>query len=278
MVKTIYPLGHFYSPLVDNDEAKKMEKRIWPDSPAILGVDLHDEDHERLLAEEFPKFAADYDYPKIAADCSHSYDFYRDNSQYGNLDALALFCLLRSIRPKTMIEVGSGFSTLLSADVNRRFFNESINLFCIEPYPLDFLKKGVPGVAGLIQSKVQDVPIDTFEALAENDVLFIDTSHVSKTGSDVNHIYFEIIPRLKPGVIIHIHDIFLPEDYPKTWVIDDGRGWNEQYVVRALLMYSNALTVMFGCYNAYVKYPALIRPLFNGELFGGGSLWIKKTA
>jgi Methyltransferase domain len=278
VVKTIYPPGHFYSPLVDNDEVKKMEGRVWPDSPEVMGIDFHDENHRRLLAEEFPVFAPGYRYPKARTDCSSPHDFYVQNSQYGGLDALTLFCMLRSLKPKTLMEIGSGFSTLLSADVNRRFFNGAMSVVCIEPYPLDFLRTGVPGVARLMQSKVEDVPIETFSALDKGDVLFIDTSHVSKTGSDVNHIYFEILPRLKAGVIVHIHDIFLPEDYPKSWVIDDGRGWNEQYVVRALLMYSSVFEVVFGCYNAYIKYPSLIKPLFNGALFGGGSLWIKKNA
>jgi hypothetical protein len=278
LVKTIYPPGHFYSPLVENDEVRKMESRIWPDAPTVPGIDLHDDNHERLLAGVFPKFASDYAYPPTKADCVHSYDFYRDNSQFGNLDALALFCMLRSMRPKNVIEIGCGFSTLLTGSVNHRFFNDAIKVSCIEPYPLDFLLQGVPGITDFIQSKVQDVPVDTFSVLDKGDILFIDTSHVSKTGSDVNHIYFEILPRLKAGVIIHIHDIFLPDDYPKNWVIDEGRGWNEQYVVRALLMYSSAFEVVFGCYNASVKYPSLIKRLFNGAMHGGGSLWIKKTA
>jgi hypothetical protein len=277
VVKTIYPPGHFYSPLVDNDEVRKRGDRIWPDAPIVLGIDLHDDNHETLLTVEFPKFVSDFGYPATPADCKQTYDFYRENSQFGNLDALALFCLLRSVQPKTVIEIGSGFSTLLIGDVNRRFFNGAMNVFCIEPYPVDFLQKGVPGIAGLLQSKVEDVPIDMFSALGQGDILFVDTSHVSKTGSDVNHIYFEVVPRLKPGVIIHIHDIFFPEDYPKNWVIDEGRGWNEQYVVRALLMYSSTFEVMFGSYNAYLKYPALIKELFNGVLYGGGSLWIKKV-
>ena len=278
MVKTIYPQGHFYSPLVDNDEVRKMQDRIWPANPRVLGIDLHDEDHRRLLEEEFPKYTPEFNYPLDGAFRTNTYDYFLNNSQYAGLDAMTLFCMLQMLKPKRLMELGSGYSTLLAADVKRRFLSDSLSISCVEPYPLDFLKQGVPGVDDLFQQKIEDMPVDIFSTLEAGDFLFIDTSHVSKAGSDVNHIYFEILPRLSPGVIIHIHDIFLPEDYPKQWVIDDGRNWNEQYVVRALLMYSSAFEVIFGCYNAYLKFPELVRKLFNGTLYGGGSLWIRKIA
>jgi len=123
-----------------------------------------------------------------------------------------------------MIEVGSGFSSLLIADVNTRFLNNSCKFQCIEPYPREFLVGGVAGVSELIVQKVQDIPPGYFETLDEGDILFIDSSHVCKTGSDVNFLYFEILPRLKPGVLIHIHDIFLPLEYPQEWVIDENRS------------------------------------------------------
>jgi len=175
-----------------------------------------------------------------------------------------------------MIEVGSGYSSLLTADVNRRFLNNELALTCIEPYPAPFLLEGVPGMSELIESQVQDVPLSTFERLQSGDILFIDSSHVSKTGSDVNTIYFDIIPRLKRGVLIHIHDIFLPADYPKEWVIDEKRCWNEQYLLRALLMFSHAFEVVFGCAYAAYQHADWVKKALGGELYGGGSLWIRK--
>jgi len=278
VVKTIFPQGHFYSPQVDNDEVRKMQDRIWPANPGVLGIDLRDDNHRRLLEEEFPKYAPDFNYPVEPESRANAYDYYLNNSQYAGLDAMTLFCMLQMLKPKRLMELGSGYSTLLAADVKRRFLSDSLSISCVEPYPLDFLKQGVPGVDDLFRQKIEDLPVELFSTLDAGDFLFIDTSHVSKAGSDVNHIYFEILPRLSPGVIIHIHDIFLPEDYPKSWVIDEGRSWNEQYIVRALLMYSNVFEVMFGCYNAYFKFPDLVRKLFNGTLYGGGSLWIRKIA
>src|SRR4030095_41590 len=117
--------------------------------------------------------------------------------------------------------------------------------------------------------------------LDAGDVLFIDSSHVAKTGSDVNHLVFEIFPRLRRGVGLNIHDIFLPAEYPKGWVFGENRSWNEQYVIRALLMYSTMFRVLFGCYYAFFAFPDLVRNALNiakGAGFGGGSLWIEKAA
>ena len=103
---------------------------------------------------------------------------------------------------------------------------------------------------------------------------------MAKTGSDVNHLFFEVLPRLRSGVRIHIHDIHLPKEYPKEWVIDENRSWNEQYLLRALLMYSNGFRVLFGCNYAFTRFPTEVRTalnLANGAAWGGGSRWIERV-
>jgi hypothetical protein len=161
------------------------------------------------------------------------------------------------------------------ADVARRFLDGATKITAIEPYPRPFLARiGVD----LIEAKVQDVGPEVFDTLERGDILFIDSSHVAKTGSDVNRLFFEIMPRLRPGVRIHVHDIFLPADYPRGWVIDENRSWNEQYVLRALLMDSKRLRVVFGCANAYFRHrEALVRALGIAPeaAYGGGSLWLE---
>jgi hypothetical protein len=120
-----------------------------------------------------------------------------------------------------------------------------------------------------------------FDTLQAGDILFIDSSHVAKTGSDVNRLFFDVLPRLAPGVRIHIHDIFLPHEYPQEWVLQDNRSWNEQYLVRALLMYSVGFRVVFGCSYAYYRFPedvARALALPSGRGFAGGSLWIERLA
>ncbi|HZI83115.1 MAG TPA: class I SAM-dependent methyltransferase, partial [Casimicrobiaceae bacterium] len=218
-------------------------------------------------------------YPAKASD--NPLQFYVDNDQFGWLDCRALFVLLRAWRPKRFVEVGSGFSTLLVADVNKRFLGGTLRIECIEPYPRAELRSPELRLEQLIARKVQDVEPAFFDRLESGDVLFIDSSHVAKTGSDVNHLCFEVLPALRPGVRIHFHDIFLPADYPKPWVIDENRSWNEQYVVQALLMFSRGFRVLFGSAYAFAAHREALRQALDapdGACYGGGSLWIEKTA
>ncbi len=154
--------------------------------------------------------------------------------------------MLRGLRPKRMIEIGSGYSSLVTARLNRQDLGYDLTFTCIEPNPLPFLVDGVAGIDDLIVSKVQDVPLELFSELGDGDVLFIDSSHVVKTGGDVPWIYLQILPRLAPGVYIHVHDIFLPHDYPKDWVLNKARGWNEQYLLEGMLTFSAGLEVVFA--------------------------------
>jgi len=275
-IRAAHPGGHFYSPVVDPAEASANAARLWPEPPAaVAGIDFDDAAHVHVLETLFPRFYGDFDYAEHGAPDEELSAYYYRNSQFGWLDARALFVLLRAWRPARIVEVGSGYSTLLMDDIVRRFLGGACKITAIEPYPRPFLAKlGVE----LVEAKVQDVAPSLFETLERGDVLFVDSSHVAKTGSDVNHLVFEILPRLKPGVRIHIHDVFLPAEYPKDWVIGENRSWNEQYVVRALLMYSTRLRVVFGAAHAYFRHrDALARALgvASEAVYGGGSLWLE---
>lgn len=277
--KTLFPPGHFYSPVVDVDELRREQARVWPAKPQVLGIDFNDAYHERVLREYFPAFYTDLAYPKRSD--GNPLTFYVDNDQFSWLDCRALFVLLRAWRPKRFIEVGSGFSTLLSADVNSRFLHKSMRICCVEPYPRPELHAPSLGLDRLLVRRVQDVGLGLFDTLGAGDVLFIDSSHVAKTGSDVNHLCFEVLPRLRQGVRVHFHDIFFPDDYPKSWALDQYRGWNEQYVVRALLMYSGHFRVLFSSNYAFSAHTAALGEALreaDGAIYGGGSLWIEKIA
>jgi hypothetical protein len=146
---------------------------------------------------------------------------------------------------------------------------------------MSFLSPPPDGIADVVASRVQDVPLDCFDDLAEGDVLFVDSSHVSKTGSDVNHLLFEVLPRLAQGVRIHFHDVFLPYPYdcPRDWVLKSGIYWNEQYLLRALLSFSAAYRVVFGsaCASAFCTDEVCTAlSLAPGSIYSGGSFWIEK--
>lgn len=270
-----FPPGHFYSPIVDVEQLRSEVDRIWPANPVVLGIDFNDASHQHLLQQAFPRFARDYDYPDHLEETPDLNRYFTYNSQFGWLDSRTLFVMLRHLRPARLIEVGSGFSSLLTADINHRFLDNSLRFSCIEPYPREFLHKPLPGLSELIVKKVEEVPLEFFASLQAGDVLFIDSSHVSKTGSDVNYLFFEVLPRLQSGVYVHIHDIFLPDDYSQEWVLEERRCWSEQYLLRALLMYSSAFRVVFGSRYAHRNYPQLIEAAL-GAAWDGGSFWIQR--
>ena len=273
----IYPYGHFYSPIVDTDDVLSRSETIWEARSTIKGINFNAEKQLEILDSWFPEFVSEYDYPDHG-DATKPSGYFNLNDQFSWLDSRALFVLLRKLRPARFVEVGSGFSSLLVADVNHRFLDEKIEFTCIEPYPREFLKQGVTGLTRLLETKVQDVAPELFLQLEAGDVLFIDSSHVAKTGSDVLHLFFKVLPNLKPGVLIHIHDIFLPAEYPKEWVIDQNRSWNEQYLLHALLMFSNRFRVVFGsAYTAQVHGTSVVKALArpDGHGMSGGSFWIE---
>jgi len=272
-----FPDGHFYSPVVDIDEVARNQQRIWPDHPDLQGIRFRPSQQRRFLTRDFRRYVRDYDYPDEPRPEGDAYQFYTKNPQFSWLDARALFVMLRSLRPRTMIEVGSGFSSLLTADVNRRFFGNRLEFISIDPFPPAPVAEGVPGISRLVRAKVEDVPLSEFQRLHRGDVLFIDSSHVSKTGSDVNRIVFEILPRLQAGVVIHFHDVFLPNDYPRDWVLGEGRSWNEQYVLRALLMFTDAFEILFASAFVHHYFPDVVAAVLGGQTFGGGSLWLRRT-
>ncbi len=277
-IRTNHPNGHFYSPVVDPESLLDRQHNLWPSNPEVLGIDFNDAYHQTVLTEYFPRHFPKYDYPEHPPKDGDDAAFYTQNSQFSWLDCRTLFVLLNEWRPNRYVEVGSGFSSLLAANVNARFLDNASSVRCVEPYPREFLLKPIDGLSEVVQSKVELLPLSFFSELAAGDVLFIDSSHVSKTGSDVNYLVFEILPRLASGVRIHIHDMFFPYDYPREWVLEENRSWNEQYLVRALMMFSNRFRVLFGCSYAFHKFPEQVSAALafaDGRGFAGGSFWME---
>lgn len=277
-IKTLFPPGHFYSPICDPEELILHENELWPPMRRASDPTFdYRVDSQLKLLTAFQQHARDISFPREAPPDSAT-RYYYNNDQYPCLDAEVLFCMIRQLSPAAIMEVGSGFSTLIMAEVNRRFFDSRIQITCIEPYPRQFLIDGVPGVLRLIRRRVQAVPEANFERLASCDILFVDSSHVAKTGSDVNHILFEILPRIRSGVYVHFHDIFLPDEYPKLWAIDHGRNWNEQYLLRAFLQYNRAFEIVWGSYLMGTRHLKEVQEVFPRypALGGGGSFWLRR--
>ena len=147
--------------------------------------------------------------------------------------------MLRDLRPRRYLEVGSGFTTALAMDVNERFFDGDLTITAIEPYPALLHNLLRPGDrVEVVPQPVQRVPLSLFAELEANDILFIDSSHMVKTGSDVQFLVNVVLPVLAEGVYVHFHDMFWPFEYPRAW-LDMGIAWNEDYLVHAFLLFNN---------------------------------------
>jgi hypothetical protein len=271
-----FPDGHFYSPVPSVAEVIKNKEKIWEPKRSTVGIDYNESSHINILKNIYPNYIEKYDYEDEGLSDEELTFFYNKNSQFSWLDSRTLFVFLHHIKPRKIIEIGSGYSTLLMSDVNKRFLNSSINITSVEPYPRSFLHNNDLNI-NLKNNFVQDLDEDFFKSLGENDILFIDSSHISKIGSDVNHLYLNILPSLNSGVIVHIHDIFLPQEYKKEW-FDDGIFFNEQYLVQLMLSFSNRYEVIFSSNYAFINHPNLVADALSvneSNIYGGGSIWLK---
>jgi Methyltransferase domain len=270
--------GHFYSPIPSLAEVRNDERRIFESVPRELpGIDLRESKQLELLKDLVQYYVEMPFQPQKI----EGLRYYFENPAYSYSDGILLHCMIRILRPKRMIEIGSGYSSCVTLDTNERFFEGSISTTFIEPYPellLSLIHERDRKTIEIIPRRLQDVELSEFDRLEENDILFVDSTHVSKVGSDVNRIVFDILPRLAPGVHVHFHDIFYPFEYPKEWIYQ-GRAWNEAYLLRAFLQYNASFcivlmnTMLERYHEAFFldKMPLCLRN-------PGGSLWIRKCS
>jgi predicted O-methyltransferase YrrM len=262
---------HYYSPIPDT---RSCLSSIWNASSEMPGVDMNDEKQCQMLTSIFPLYEGEF--IELFNEDTRTHTAYRSPSpNFSGIDAAVLYSMVRHFRPRAMIEVGGGFSTRISAAAALR--NNSTALTCIEPYPDKVLASGFPGLQRLIRQQVQAVDLSLFESLSSADILFIDSSHVAKCGSDVVYLCLEVLPRLKPGVIVHVHDIFFPREYPESWIRESRFFWNEQYLVQAFLSFNNSFEVLFcTSYVLEKRRPEAARAFSGFDPVSGSSLWLRR--
>ena len=276
--------GHYYSPLYTSDQM-----RDWLTSPLreanCARVDaMLDMAAMRKTWGKIAPHAVDFPFKR-----AEGFRYYGDNRFFEYLDASVLSGMLGWLRPRQVIEIGAGFSSAAMFDTFDRMGKSRPERFTtIDPDLSRVEALNPPKEAERLASLIQDVPLDRFEALKKGDILFIDSSHVMKTASDVHHIYLTILPRLKPGVIVHIHDIFYPFEYPRRWLIREPRYWNEVHLVDTMLTHGSSFEILFFV-DAFIQKSAAKlksdRAVF--DRFDGfptqqwhhwnGSLWLRKT-
>lgn len=196
-----------------------------------------------------------------------------DNAWFSSPDAEVLYVIVRTFRPGTVVEVGSGYSTRV---IRQAILDGGLDtrLISIDPQP----RAEVEGLADEVRRvPVEAVPMDLFRALRPNDILFIDSSHTIKPGGDVVFLYLRVIPSLAPGTLVHIHDVFIPWDYPKQWVVERRWEWNEQYLVHAMLTFSNVFEVLYAGHFLQKTLPRFEShfPHANGRI--ATSMWLRKV-
>lgn len=190
-----------------------------------------------------------------------------------------LYAILRHQRPRRVIEIGSGWSSACTLDTVEQYLQGNCELTFIDPHPelLFGLIGGAATQIRILKSPVQKVPLSIFNELRAGDILFIDSTHVLRTGGDVCFELFEILPRLAVGVLVHFHDMFWPFEYPRSWVIDENRSWNELYAVRAFLSYNAEWQIiMFNDYLAKLERPLIEKTYPEFMRNSGGALWLRR--
>jgi predicted O-methyltransferase YrrM len=232
---------HYYQPIF---KIADLNEDIWTKEDPVYGINLNTEAQLNLLKnfnyndelEKFPINQAKED----------SLTFYYDNWMFCSGDAETLYNIIRHFQPEKVIEIGSGFSTRIAKQAlnQNRIQGKQCQHICIEPYEAPWLEK--LGVDQVIREKVENLPISYFEDLKENDILFIDSSHVLRTGGDVYYEFLRVLPKLKPGVMVHIHDIFIPFEYPRNWLEKERWFWTEQYLLQAFLVFNSDFEVLLG--------------------------------
>ena len=246
----------------------------------LVGIDLREDDQLQLLASLAGEYKHEYErFPRTAPD--EDWLFFVENESFVSTDAEVLYSLIRRLRPQRVVEIGSGYSSLLISRAltrNATDAEQTSTYTIIDPYPNPLVRDGLPGLASLRSVPVQEVPLNEFTSLERNDVLFIDSSHVSRVGSDVNYEFLEILPRLDPGVVVHVHDIFLPYEYPEQWVFDNRWFWTEQYLLQAFLTFNDAWDVMWAGSYMHDRRADELSAAFDshGPTTSPGSFWMRR--
>lgn len=253
--------NHFAYPIPDSRE---LTDELFAKVSDCVGLDWNQSCQEALLDGPFARFATEVEF--------------EENSGLSILDAAVLHAMIRHFRPEKIVEIGSGESTNFAAracQMNQQDGHES-QFIAIEPFPNPFLRQGIPGLTRLIEKQVEQVDS---EEIIDCDLLFIDSSHVVRIGGDVNYEILELVPRLKPGAIIHWHDILLPGEYTKFWVQDHHYFWTEQYLVHAFMKFNSEFEVLWASRYMHLSHSARLQsvfPYFDPENHQIMSFWIRR--
>lgn len=239
---------HYYQPMIN---PRKDLKKSPDENRSLPGIDFNDQEQLNLLS----KFNYNLELLEYPVEEVQGQRFYYNNDWYEGGDAEILYSMIRHFKPKRIIEIGCGKSTLVIQNAVKRNTSEDDSYLCehicIEPFEQPWLEELT---SKIIRKKVEEIDVDFFRQLDRHDILFIDSSHMIRPQGDVLFEYLEILPILNPGVIVHIHDIFTPKDYPSEWIYKHLL-WNEQYLLEAFLSLNPHYRIISALNYLATKYP-----------------------
>ncbi len=274
----VWPIiDHYYEPLFNMKNLRQPLSSV----RYLPGIDLREKEQIAFL-ESF-----DYsdEINKIPWDNNgKDYKYFFDNESFSGGDADILYSMIRKYKPHKIIEIGSGYSTLMiieALDANKQEAEAQGESYycehtCIEPYEMPWLEKTT---AKILRSKVEEIDKSVFTSLQENDILFIDSSHIIRPQGDVLKEYLEILPLLQKGVLVHIHDIFTPRDYADDWLLNRVRFWNEQYLLEAFMTCNNSYEIVLAAnYMKNYHFDLMKKrcPMIEKTKLEVGSFWIRR--
>jgi len=265
---------HYYEPVIRGAD---VDRKVWEVPDPLLGVDMCHGEQLSLLGELAPYARELLATPRLSRPGAPTFNLQQGN--YGPGDADSLYAIIRWLKPRKVVEVGSGYSTLLVREALLQNEAESYvaHHTCIEPFEMPWLERLA---AQIVRIPVETLDPEFFTSLSDGDVLFIDSSHVVRTGGDVTYLLLDVLPRLRSGVYVHFHDIFLPGHYPREWIVDLKRFWTEQYLLQAFLAFNREFQVMLAlnylAKNARDDLAAAL-PLFGQQPASEpGAFWIRR--
>lgn len=271
------PPGHAHSPIPDLDDVRRRESELFGRPPEELpGVDTLVEE-QLTIVREMKRWGAEPPFPAGGDGRRSSYE----DPAYGWGDVALLHAFLRKLRPRRVVCAGAGPFVPALLDLNEHVYGRTVAITVVDPdaerlRPL--LKKEDAEKVRLLPARVHEVPFDTFTSLAPGDVLLLETSHVSRTGSDLNHLLFRVLPRLKAGIHVHPNGVFWPFEYPSAWVAE-GRAWNEAYLWRAFLLNNQSWEIaVFASFLETAHRGAILKELPQWQRTRGGGFWIRRKS
>lgn len=272
----------YYSPVPDILDLE--QRKVWNRRSELAGINFRPEAQVAFLTTLGKEFGHECDWPPNSTGDPHQ--FYTENNTFSYGCAASLHCVLRYFKPRRVIEIGSGNSSLvISAALSlndQSSKSEPIEYIIVDPYPRPIIEKGLPGLTQMVKKRVELLDTGFFDELRENDVLFIDSGHTVRIGSDINYLILDVLPRLAQGVIVHFHDVGLPFEYPKVYATNPQFRvfWTEAYLLQAFLCFNREYEILLAMAYLMAERIEAFRsafPCYDPEkhIAMSGSFWIR---